>query len=115
MQRTIDNTDLTYLSEPERPEIDANVQSVETDENGMKLILDRTPFYPQGGGQPSDVGVIEGDDFKFAVRKARLVDGVVEHFGVPLEGGPVVGPARAAIEPTPRALHARLHTGGHLI
>lgn len=115
MQGIIDKTELTYLSEPERSQIDVNVQAVETDERGMKLILDRTPFYPQGGGQPSDVGVIEGDGFKFTVRKALLADGVVEHFGVPLEGEPVVGRARAAIEAAPRALHAKLHSGGHLI
>jgi Ser-tRNA(Ala) deacylase AlaX len=115
MHGMIDKTELTYLSEPARSRIDVTVQSVDCGENGPTLILNRSPFYPQGGGQPSDIGVIEGDGYKFAVRKATLVDGVVHHAGIAVEGEPVPGPAQAAIESAPRALHARLHSAGHLI
>jgi Ser-tRNA(Ala) deacylase AlaX len=115
MHPTINKTELAYLSEPESATIEVTVQAVENGEEGTTLILDRTPFYPQGGGQPSDVGVIEGEGYRFAVRKAMLVDGVVRHLGSPLEGEPVTGRAKAAIEPAPRERHARLHSAGHLI
>ena len=108
-------TDLAYITAPEQIEMDTTVQSVETGEGGIALVLDRTPFYPQGGGQPSDIGMIEGDGFKFAVRKAVLVDGVVHHHGGIVEGEPAAAEARATIDADRRALHARLHSGGHLI
>lgn len=108
-------TELAYMSAPGETEIEANVSSVENENGGLALVLDRTPFYPQGGGQPSDVGTIEGDGFTFAVRKAVLVDGVVHHQGVAVEGEPVPGPARARIDAGSRAQHAALHSGGHLI
>ncbi|KAG2322562.1 hypothetical protein Bca52824_015775 [Brassica carinata] len=48
------------------------------------LILDSTVFHPQGGGQPSDTGLIEfaGSDFKFSVQDVRSKDGIVLHYGV---------------------------------
>jgi Ser-tRNA(Ala) deacylase AlaX len=111
----IEMTDLAYISAPEQTELDGIVRSVEAEEGRVALLLDRTPFYPQGGGQPSDVGIIEGKDFTFAVRKAVLVNGVVHHQGVAVEGTPVPETARARIDTERRALHAVLHTGGHLV
>ncbi len=108
-------TELAYMSAPDQTEIDANVLSVEDSDGGIALILDRTPFYPQGGGQPSDTGTIEGDGFTFAVRKAVLVDGVVHHQGVAVAGEPATGSVRTRIDASARALHAALHSGGHLI
>jgi Ser-tRNA(Ala) deacylase AlaX len=108
-------TELAYMSAPDQTEIEANVLSVEEGEDGVAMILDRTPFYPQGGGQPSDTGTIEGDGFTFIVSKAVLVDGVVHHQGVAAAGEPVPGVVSARIDAEPRALHAALHSGGHLI
>jgi Ser-tRNA(Ala) deacylase AlaX len=108
-------TELAYMSAPDQTEIDANVQSIETENDSIALILDRTPFYPQGGGQPSDIGTIEGDGFKFAVRKALLVDGVVHHHGVLVEGEAALGTAHAKIDMKLRKVHTALHSGGHLI
>jgi Ser-tRNA(Ala) deacylase AlaX len=107
-------TELAYMSAPDQTEIEANVLSVEEGENGVALILDRTPFYPQGGGQPSDTGTIDGNGFTFTVRKAVLVDGVVHHQGV-ATGEPAPGTVSARIDAESRSLHAALHSGGHLI
>jgi Ser-tRNA(Ala) deacylase AlaX len=108
-------TELAYMSMADQPEIDANALPVEDIDGAVVLILDRTPFYPQGGGQPSDVGTITGEGFTFAVRKALLVDGVVHHHGEVVDGDPAPGPVRARIDEQARALHAALHSGGHLI
>jgi Ser-tRNA(Ala) deacylase AlaX len=108
-------TELAYVSAPDETVINAHVLDIETRDGQVALVLDRTPFYPQGGGQPSDVGTIEGTGFTFAVRKAVLVDGVVRHEGIAVDGTPVLGVARAEIDTERRRLHARLHTGGHLI
>src|SRR5919107_2315312 len=40
-------------------ELEATV--VETDANARAVLLDRTVFYPGGGGQPADTGELSGD------------------------------------------------------
>jgi len=44
------------------------------------IILDKTIFYPQGGGQPSDTGKIIIDNKEFIVEKVKKVDGDIIHF-----------------------------------
>ena len=50
-------TELLYLTDSYPREFEATVLEVE----GGKVVLDRTAFYPQGGGQPSDVGTLLDD------------------------------------------------------
>jgi misacylated tRNA(Ala) deacylase len=60
--------------------VQARVRSVETGEATL-LVLDRTVFYPGGGGQPSDRGVLlrASDGRSWTVRGARKVDGDIVH------------------------------------
>lgn len=108
-------TELAYMTKPEQMDMEATVDRVCEEDGFVTLTLDRTPVYPQGGGQPSDTGVIEGDGFTFAIRKAMLVDGVVRHQGVVLEGEPSTGPVRVKVDPDRRSLHTALHSSGHLL
>lgn len=108
-------TDLSYMTAPDQMEMEAMVECVENEDGYVILTLDRTPIYPQGGGQPSDTGTIQGDGYTFAIRKAVLVEGVVRHQGIVLDGEPSPGPAHVKIDPERRSLHAALHSGGHLI
>jgi len=50
-------TELLHLTDSYLREFEATIVEVE----GSKVVLDRTAFYPQGGGQPSDVGVLLDD------------------------------------------------------
>jgi misacylated tRNA(Ala) deacylase len=50
-------TELLYLANSYLREFEATIMEVE----GNRVVLDRTAFYPQGGGQPSDVGVLLDD------------------------------------------------------
>lgn len=73
-----------------------------------RVLLTDTLFHPQGGGQPSDVGVIEGARVVKVAQGAEAID----HFtDKPLEIGPVL----MTVDEGPRHLHARLHSAGHLI
>jgi misacylated tRNA(Ala) deacylase len=59
-------TDLIYLRDAYQREVDATV--VEVDDGGRRVALDRTVFYPTGGGQPHDTGTVAGLPVE-AVRK----------------------------------------------
>ncbi len=70
-------TDLLYQTDSYLKEFDALVTAVNPDEKAV--ILDRTAFYPGGGGQPNDMGVLAGLNV-VKVRKAgndvlHIVDG----------------------------------------
>ncbi len=51
-------TDLLYLRDAYLREFDATV--VDVDAHGARVALDRTAFYPTGGGQPHDTGAFGG-------------------------------------------------------
>ncbi|MBD3190354.1 MAG: alanyl-tRNA editing protein [Candidatus Heimdallarchaeota archaeon] len=49
-------TELLYMTDSYLKEFDATIKAIS--ENGLKLYLDKTAFYPGGGGQPNDTGKI---------------------------------------------------------
>jgi len=81
------------------------------------VVLDRTVFYPTGGGQPGDSGVlIRADGTKVAIVDTRKVDGGIAH--VPAEGAPTlsVGDAvTATLDWDRRYRHMRIHTAMHIL
>ena len=82
------------------------VRHVEAGEATL-VVLDRTVFYPGGGGQPSDRGLLlrAADGRTWTVRGARKVDGEIVHELEPAEGDPpAVGDAladRPGLGPSP--------------
>ncbi len=69
-------TELLHLTDSYLCEFEATIMEVE----GDKVVLDRTAFYPQGGGQPSDVGVLLGDQGQiYKVLKVSKKGGKVFH------------------------------------
>jgi misacylated tRNA(Ala) deacylase len=65
---------------------------VSVDETGEAplIVLDRTVFYPGGGGQPSDRGLVlrASDGRSWTVRAARKAGGDIVHELEPADGGP---------------------------
>jgi misacylated tRNA(Ala) deacylase len=70
--------------------VGARVRAVETTGDAPLIVLDRTVFYPGGGGQPSDRGVLlrAADGRTWTVRGARKVDGEIAHELEPSDGDP---------------------------
>jgi alanyl-tRNA synthetase len=81
------------------------------------LILDRTPFYPEGGGQIGDRGVIKGGMGSFQVRDTRRpVKGLIVHYGQMEEGYLRVGDTvEALVDAERREDTMRNHSATHLL
>ena len=69
--------------------VEATVRHVETGDAPL-VVLDRTVFYPGGGGQPSDRGLLlrAADGRSWTVRSARKAGGEITHELEPDEGDP---------------------------
>jgi len=83
-----------------------------------EIVLDRTPFYAEGGGQVGDRGVLKDDsgEVVFEVEDTeKPVGGLVVHRGT-LRGKLAVGQAVSAEVDAERRAHTmRNHTGTHLL
>jgi len=82
-------TELIYLQDSYVQEFDATVTGHDTEQNGV--MLDRTAFYPGGGGQPNDVGVLVAGDTEYKVTKVKrgnihIVDGDLPPVGTEVKG-----------------------------
>jgi len=104
-------TELLYQQDSYRTEFEARVVAVSPRADKYAIELDKTCFYPEAGGQPSDTGEIEG------VR----VEGVVEdeervlHLTSERPGfGPGDG-VKASIDRVRRLINMQQHTGQHVL
>lgn len=81
------------------------------------VLLDRTVFYAQAGGQPGDAGALEWDGGSMPVARAiKGPDDTVLH--LPAEGAappPVGAEVRASLDWALRHRHMRMHTTLHLL
>ena len=81
-----------------------------------ELILERTPFYPEGGGQVGDRGVIRSEGGVAEVLDTRAQDGLVVHSVRVREGAIGAGEkAEALVDRARRAGAAEHHTMTHLL
>ena len=74
-------TELLYLKDCYLKEFDATVlDSGKTSEHEFFIVLDKTAFYPEGGGQMSDTGFLEFNGEKFEVFKVSKHRNQVKHW-----------------------------------
>jgi misacylated tRNA(Ala) deacylase len=79
------------------------------------IVLDRSAFYPGGGGQPPDEGVLLWGGIQTRIAGARKAG---ELYLIPAEGEPLppVGtPVRGALEDDRRTALMRTHSGLHVL
>jgi alanyl-tRNA synthetase len=80
------------------------------------LVLDRTPFYGESGGQVGDLGVIRGDGFVFQVLDTRKENDFTLHVGKVLEGTVSLNaPVQAEVDVTRREAIRRAHSATHVL
>jgi misacylated tRNA(Ala) deacylase len=79
------------------------------------IVLDRSAFYPGGGGQPPDHGVLLWGGVQTRIEGVRKGD---EEYLIPAEGDPVPPPGtavRGALEDERRTALMRTHSGLHVL
>jgi misacylated tRNA(Ala) deacylase len=108
-------TELIFYQDAYLAQCEAEV--VRADEQG--IVLDRTVFYPTGGGQPGDTGLLraaDGREVRIADTRKGAQPGEVLH--VPASASPAVAAGErvlAVLDWEHRYQHMRVHTCLHLL
>ncbi|MCY4454584.1 MAG: alanine--tRNA ligase [Immundisolibacterales bacterium] len=94
---------------------DESVDALGTEDSGV-VVLERTPFYPEGGGQVGDRGLLRGPGWCFEVSDTRSSANAIAHFGIATEGEVKIGDViDAAVDADARRATARNHSATHLL
>ncbi|HEB86190.1 MAG TPA: alanine--tRNA ligase [Gammaproteobacteria bacterium] len=90
-------------------------ERLDADQEGM-LVLDRSPFYAESGGQVGDTGHIVSDTAEFEVRNTQKQGKVFVHLGRMLKGSLAAGDAvRTQVDSQRRQAIACHHSATHLL
>ena len=101
-------TEKLYYADPFLKEFTATVLDCQVGKNGYTVTLDRTAFYPEGGGQPADHGTLDGA----AVTDVHEKNGVIFHnVDRAVEIGKTVS---GSIDWARRFDHMQQHSGEHI-
>lgn len=101
--------DELFYREPYRRACTAEVVRCVERKDGFGIVLSDTVFYPEGGGQPGDTGMLDG----IRVKDTRRIGGEIVHLtDSPAEPGRKV---EAVIDWERRFDHMQNHTGEHIV
>jgi alanyl-tRNA synthetase len=114
-----------YYTEPYRLEFDATVTAVTPAPSAVPsaggrwlVTLDQSAFYPTSGGQPFDIGILDGGDASARVLDVSDDSGPVEHTVEHRTDAPpfTVGQrVHGVIDAVRRRDHMQQHTGQHIL
>ena len=115
-------TEALYLADDTVTTFEATVERTLDD----RVVLDRTGFYPTGGGQPHDTGTLrvaaEGSDARWRVVDVEKTDTIYHTLAsVDGDGGDDPSPPEPGtvvvgeVDAARRAAHSRYHTAQHLL
>ena len=98
-----------FYTNPYLREFDATVVACTEGKKGFEIVLDNTAFYPEGGGQPADLGTLG----EAKVSDVRRQNGVIIHFtDKALEVGATV---HGVLDWERRYDNMQNHTGEHVL
>jgi misacylated tRNA(Ala) deacylase len=107
-------TNLLYQTDAYLQEFEANTAYVSP--GGRAVVLDRTAFYPGGGGQPCDVGTLTINGVQYRVDKVKKQGDDVLHFLGGEEPLPLAGSAAyGSLDWARRYALMRTHTALHVL
>lgn len=97
-------------------EADAKILATVEGDGYVDIVLDKTPFYAECGGQVGDSGVIENDNMKAEVLTTFKVNQLFVHRSKIVNGEITIGEKVKAAIDVPRREEIRLHhTSAHLL
>ncbi|MBA3426267.1 MAG: alanyl-tRNA editing protein [Rubrobacter sp.] len=103
-------TEALFLTDSYLREFEARVVRID----GREIVLDRTVFYPGGGGQPSDKGTLGIGPIHASVVDVRREGNVVVHvLDAPIPG--TVRDLKGSLDWERRYAHMRYHTALHVL
>lgn len=109
-------TEQLYLLNPYLKETKAKILEVIPEADAAKIILDKTVFYPMGGGQPTDQGVFTLDDGStLDVYQVLIKDGEICHYVKAGKTDLVGKEVTVSINWDRRFKHMQIHSAGHVI
>ncbi|MCM1264865.1 MAG: DHHA1 domain-containing protein, partial [Candidatus Gastranaerophilales bacterium] len=100
----------------EQTECDAKILATIDGEGYVDVVLNRTPFYAECGGQTGDSGIIENDTLKLEVLTTFKVNELYVHRSKVINGDIEIGAEVKAIIDSERRAEIRVHhTSAHLL
>lgn len=112
----IQPTKLLYYEDPYMKEFDAKVLLIMKLDNQFGIVLNQTAFYPTGGGQPADTGIIKGQNGEAKTADVQTSKGVITHVANEITGEIEQGEhVRGIIDWNRRFTLMRNHTTAHLM
>jgi len=83
--------------------------------DSVQLLLDRTPFYAEAGGQVADRGLLSSSDSEIEIMNVFFSGKTIVHEGKIRKGEVKAGPYTAEVDAERRLSTARNHTATHLL
>ena len=97
-------------------EADAKILATVEGDGFVDIVLDKTPFYAECGGQVGDSGIIENENLKAEVLTTFKVNNLFVHRSKIINGDITIGEKVKALIDVPRREEIRLHhTSAHLL
>jgi len=105
-----------YLLDAYLKEMEASIVEIgkETDKRWL-IVLDKTIFYPRGGGQSTDQGLLFTGNWKGKVSQALQKDDKLIHYVEGHQPPPVGTLVKGVLDWERRYLNMRLHSAGHVV
>jgi len=111
-------TDPLYLNDAYLKEMEAAILEVAKENDQQQrwlLVLDKTIFYPRGGGQSTDQGILSSENWKGKVCQVLLKDGKIIHYVEGEQPPPIGTIIKGTLDWNRRYLNMRLHSAGHVV
>ena len=109
-------TQLLYDDDPYLRRFRAEVLGVADDDESVGIMLNRTAFYPTGGGQPSDTGVMQAENWREDIVDVQWNRGWIRHLANNVTGEVRPGDhVDGAIDWTRRYALMKNHTAAHIM
>ncbi len=102
-----------YANDVYLKEYSSKILDIQTEKENLILILNQTIFFPTGGGQPCDLGTIEGIEVKDVYEKEGIIYHVVDP--VPEDKFTLGQTVHLCLDWNRRFYHMQRHCGEHIL